>query len=225
MARSRGEEEGEGTEWRDEEGRRSLEPLRRRNGQDRRRRDQARLRGARRISPPPSPISTPPPPRFPLLALPLCQPPLCSRVSRSTVASFFPPPPCVFVPSSPFPPLHSSSIPLRPSHQPPRRSIGILPPSFSFSPSLFSPSSSFLRTDIFPVSCFSFVALARPAHPSSSSLLGEIRPIAASCPSLRSISLSPNPPPRSRWRAAGSPAKTSIRRSPVAPWYTDRART
>lgn len=125
---------------------------------------------------------------FPLLALPLFQPPLCSRVSRSTVTSFFPPSPLCFHPLVPVSP-HTRS---NPSTPPPSLSV---PPTSRYilpSPlSLFSPLLVLsTHGDILPVSSFSFVALARLAHPSSSSLLVEIRPIAASCPSLRSISLS-----------------------------------
>lgn len=200
-------------------------PLRRRNGQDRRRRDQARLRGARRISYPDFHSATRtifPSSRFPFSSRPCV---LVCRVPQSLHS--FPPPPCVFVPSYLLAPIRVLTPPLLLHPSPFHPPVGISSLLLYLS-SL--PFSSFLRTGISCLSRLSPSSLSpdsrtlRP-RPSSSKFARSPLPVPLSAPSL-SLSLGqPSPPPRSRWRAAGSPAKTSIRQSPVAPWYTDRART
>lgn len=124
---------------------------------------------------------------FPLLALPLFQPPLCSRVSRSTVTSFFPPSPLCFRPLVPVSP-HTRS---NPSTPPP--SLSVPPTSRYILPSPLSlsslPFSSFLRTGISCLSRLSPSSLSpdsrtlRP-RPSSSKFARSPLPVPLSAPSL-----------------------------------------
>ena len=148
-------------------------------------------------------------------AFPLCNLAGCVLVSRCTVSSFFP----VFSPLyfQLFNQVSLFSLDLRlvslPRWPPPPRPFplrAILFVPLAGRPSLRIPvprrSSSPSRLPTVDLGSFHVSLLLSPQ--TDSSYLSR-----------------PPPLTRSRSRAAGSPAKTSIRQSPVAPWYTDQART